>query len=304
MAWSTDGQNWTAASVLSGNTWLSVAFGDNYFVAVSSNSNKTARTYNGIDWYPFTLPATRNWKSIAYGNNTWVAVADLTDKAAVSFDNGQTWAETTMTDVANWQSVTYGSGRFTAVAQFNDKVSVSFDGVTWQNQLPVEDANHWASLGAYDPTTLSWSWGTVFNHSGSDIPAWGVWADGGYHNAPSIAVCSMIPNTIRLTTLWVVNTDNHVYGFEIYDASGKLTYSSLDVTWNYIGSYIAAANTTQSFTNVLSYPERAVTRQLLDDISPQYESYVHTYQLSGTTLTATAPSSTNTARTLFLVFGR
>lgn len=308
MAWSTNGQNWTAATVLSGNTWLSVAFGDNYFVAVSSNSNKTARTSNGIDWYPYTLPATRNWKSIAYGNNIWVAVADLTDKAAVSFDNGVTWTETTMTDVANWQSVTYGSGRFTAIATFNDKVSVSFDGVTWQNQLPVEDPTHWAALGSYFDG--AWYWGTAFNHSGDVIPTWAAWDGilGFYPNAPSIAICSMIPNTVRLLTLWVdVNSPHSAYGyhgFQVFDASGKLTYSSTDITWNYIGSYIAAANTTQSFTNVLSYPERTVTRQLLDNISPQYESYVHTYQLSGTTLTATAPSSTNTARTLFLVFGR
>lgn len=308
MAWSTNGINWNAATVLAGNTWLSVAFGDNYFVAVSSNSNKAARTYNGIDWQPLTLPFTANWQSVAYGNNIFVAVAHGSSLAAVSTNNGATWVSATLPSLSDWTSVTYGNGMFVAVAMYSNLVSVSTDGMTWVTQGAVEDADHWASLGAYHSSSNTWSWGPAFMHSGPAIPIWGVWTEGSYPAATTIEVCSLIPETIRLTTLWVkiigpTGLYGH-HGFEVYDASGKLTYSSLDVTWNYIGTYIAGANTTQSFTNVLSYPERAVTRQLLDDISPQYESYVHNYQLSGTTLTATAPSSTNTARTLFIVFGR
>ena len=51
-------------------------------------------------------------------------------------------------------------------------------------------------------------------------------------------------------------------------------------------------------------PTRIVTRVMVDQISGDDESYVHTFSLSGSTLTTTAPSASETVKTVFMVFGK
>jgi hypothetical protein len=43
---------------------------------------------------------------------------------------------------------------------------------------------------------------------------------------------------------------------------------------------------------------------MIDQISGDDEAYVHTFSLSGSTLTTTAPSSSDTIKTVFTVFGK
>jgi hypothetical protein len=93
------------------------------------------------------------------------------------------------------------------------------------------------------------------------------------------------------------------YGVELRSSSNGIVFSSTDVTWSFLGAYEASANTSSSFT-VHSMPERKVVAIMLDQVDPDDESFVHTHSLSGTTLTASAPSSTKTQRTLFVVLGR
>lgn len=94
------------------------------------------------------------------------------------------------------------------------------------------------------------------------------------------------------------------YGIQLLDSLGGITYESTSVTWNLIGVYTAAQNSNASFTGVTSMTERIVVRQMVSDDNNTERAYVHTYTLSGTTLTATAPSTTQTQATVFQVFGR
>lgn len=94
------------------------------------------------------------------------------------------------------------------------------------------------------------------------------------------------------------------FGMEIFDESGTLIYSSSDVTWNYIGSFIASSNTSTTFTGITVMPERKVIRQMLNQLSSDDEAYIHTYSLSGGNLVCTAPDTSNTTATLFTVLGR
>ena len=93
-------------------------------------------------------------------------------------------------------------------------------------------------------------------------------------------------------------------GIEFLDSAGNITYDSTSVTWNLIGVYTAPQNSSATFTGVTSMNERIVVRQMVSDDNNTDRSYVHTYSLSGTTLTATRPSSTQTQATVFQVFGR
>ena len=94
------------------------------------------------------------------------------------------------------------------------------------------------------------------------------------------------------------------YGIEISDASGNEIFSSTDSTFTLLGVYVSNANTSTTHTGVPIMPTRLVTRTMVDQISGDAEAYVHTFTLSGSTLTTTAPSSSDTIKTVFTVFGK
>ena len=94
------------------------------------------------------------------------------------------------------------------------------------------------------------------------------------------------------------------YGMEIFDSSGTEIFSTTDSTFTLLGVYTSNADTSTNHTGVPIMPTRIVTRVMVDQISGDDESYVHTFSLSGSTLTTTAPSSTETVKTGFMVFGK
>ena len=94
------------------------------------------------------------------------------------------------------------------------------------------------------------------------------------------------------------------YGFEVFISSGTEIFSSSDSTWTLLGVYTSNANTSTTHTGVPSMPTRIVSRLMVDQVAGDDEAYVHTYSLSGTTLTTTRPSSSDTVQTVFMVFGK
>lgn len=94
------------------------------------------------------------------------------------------------------------------------------------------------------------------------------------------------------------------YGMQVLDGVGGETFSTTDVTWNYLTSFIAPANGSITINNIPIMRERLVTRQMLNQLTGDDEAYVHNYSLSGSTIVAAPPSSTETVATLFTVFGR
>ncbi len=94
------------------------------------------------------------------------------------------------------------------------------------------------------------------------------------------------------------------HGLKIFDSSGNLTFSTVDSTWTLLGVFTSNADTSTTHTGVPVMPTRIVTRVMLDQISGDDESYVHTFSLSGSTLTTTAPSASETVKTVFMVFGK
>ena len=94
------------------------------------------------------------------------------------------------------------------------------------------------------------------------------------------------------------------FGYETYKADGSLFFSSVDTTWTLLFKATANANTSHTFTGVPIMPTRVVTRLMLNQVSGDDEAYVHTFSLSGSTLTATRPSSTDTVETFFMVYGK
>ena len=94
------------------------------------------------------------------------------------------------------------------------------------------------------------------------------------------------------------------HGLEIFDSSGNEIFSTSDSTWTLLGVYTSNADTSTNHTGVPIMTTRIVTRTMVDQISGDDESYVHTFSLSGSTLTTTAPSASETVKTIFMVFGK
>ena len=64
----------SAFECLTGATWNSVAYGEGYFVAISTGS-LIATSPDGINWVSQNAPASDNW-SVVYNNGFFVAVAN------------------------------------------------------------------------------------------------------------------------------------------------------------------------------------------------------------------------------------
>lgn len=158
----------TAALPVSAN-WPSVTYGDNKFVAVISNSGKSAYSTDGFTWTESAMPSSVWWTAIAHGNGKFVAVAN--GEAAYS-DDGINWTSTTMPLPERVSSVAYGNGRFVAVAGGSTQVAYSLDGVTWMlGTMP--DPSNWTSvaygdgkfvavcsnstMAAYSPDGITWT---------------------------------------------------------------------------------------------------------------------------------------------------
>lgn len=117
-AWySADGDTWTQATTGPTSTPISLAYGDQVYVAVNSGGSIVRSIDGGANWIDDVTPNTNNWKSIAFLNGVFMAVSDsgTGDRAVSSIDGGVTWTvETTPAD-NNWRGVAAGAFSFVAV---------------------------------------------------------------------------------------------------------------------------------------------------------------------------------------------
>lgn len=108
-----------------------MGFGSGLFVGLTTNTYAITSP-DGITWTQRTLPSVKNWISVAYGNGTFVAVSgagSFSTSAAYSSD-GTTWTASTC-ELGKWQSVAFGNGVFTAVATSTSTAQTSTNGITW-----------------------------------------------------------------------------------------------------------------------------------------------------------------------------
>jgi hypothetical protein len=124
------GQNWSITDLPFSVTWISICYGNGYFVAVSQGNKSIRTNNNGGAWSSAFLPADANWNSVCFGNGIFVAVGDP-HIAAWSNDNGSSW-NTSILPYGTWGSVSYGDGIFVAVSGYTNFVAISSDnGLTW-----------------------------------------------------------------------------------------------------------------------------------------------------------------------------
>ena len=127
----------------SSQTWWSVCYGNDKFVAVAYNTNIMAYSTDGISWTQGNLPSSKPWRSVCYGNSKYVAVAYNTNIMAYSTD-GITWTQGNISSNRLWTSVCYEKDKFVAISSGNI-MAYSTDGISWtEGTLP--SSQDWQSV--------------------------------------------------------------------------------------------------------------------------------------------------------------
>lgn len=195
------GTSWVAAAMPTSAQWVSVAYGDNRFVAIATAGNATAVSTNGTSWSAGgNLPSSIAWQEVAYGNGVWVAVADGSSQVAYSLNNGSTWLASTMPSSAQWISVAYGNGRFVAVTLSGTVGAYSFDGINWiASTLPSQSQRRkirygqgvFLSIGSSTTVVAYSTDGVLWRTNGDDstqfaLPSAGGWWGVAFGNPNSV----------------------------------------------------------------------------------------------------------------------
>jgi hypothetical protein len=114
-------QTTSSLTTLSGTFWQAVKYGDGYAIAMPSGGQIANRSTNGTTWSAITLPVVSTWTDIAYGKNYWVAISNeepvINNPPVIySVSSGAGWRSTTMPVKTGWQKIVYGNGKFVAIA--------------------------------------------------------------------------------------------------------------------------------------------------------------------------------------------
>jgi hypothetical protein len=151
---------WKSVSIDNFQTWRSITFGNNLFVAVSSTGdNRVMTSPDGITWTARNAAQNIFWTSVTFGNNLFVAVggAPAGTNGVMTSPDGITWTSRSDPKIFNqftvaqsdWSSVTFGNGVFVAVAVsvMGDwyRVMTSSDGITWIPRNAAQN-NAWTSV--------------------------------------------------------------------------------------------------------------------------------------------------------------
>lgn len=116
-------------------SWNSVAFGNNIFIAVSSEGAVIKSVDGGATWVHISTAVTSGkvWNSVAFisASNKFIATG-ASNKTMYSNDYGDTWTLGTIpTSPGDWASIAYGNNRYVAIDKSYGYTMYSFNGTSW-----------------------------------------------------------------------------------------------------------------------------------------------------------------------------
>jgi hypothetical protein len=157
------GFTWESALSVPTGEWVSVAYGNGTFVAVSSTPNSTQAIMtspDGLTWTLQTTPAGKTFSRITYGGGLFVVVGSqnvVSTSQIMTSPDGITWTVQTHPS-CNLASIAYGNGIYVVInqgsggsASTNDDTLVSSDGITWVlNASAVPSETNFRQIHFYD----------------------------------------------------------------------------------------------------------------------------------------------------------
>jgi hypothetical protein len=230
------GFDWKQTTLPSDGAWYSIAYGNEKFVSVRSNSNEVAHSTDGITWTAATLPASKYWRAIIYGYDKFVAVPNAYSYGAYSTD-GVNWKSTYLSKSANWCSIAYGNSKFVAVSSNTNTFIYSSNGISWNNA--IFSGSYFASAIVYGDNkfVICPRSGDQFSYSTNGtswlrykVPFSASWTSIAYGNDKFVAIAS--------------STDKFIYsmdGISWTEAMFPFSASWCSITYGN-GKFIAVAN--------------------------------------------------------------
>jgi hypothetical protein len=98
---STDGINWTKASLPSADYWQTVAYGNGVYVAIANSSAAVSVSSDASNWSSQNI-FFNQWNSIIYHNNIFITIG--TGSMVATSTNGITWTQRSIVG-DNWVSI-------------------------------------------------------------------------------------------------------------------------------------------------------------------------------------------------------
>ena len=294
---STDGLNWTNATLPLRAYWWKVIYGNGkYFVAGPGSPTpvtSAAITTNGITWQSVDFPPIYldTFAPVVYGNSTYVSAQG---NEAIYSTDAITWSLATLPISRYWYKVSFGNGSFLASGYYQDAAR-STNGIDWTTvNLPTNDGGqliHYVNnlfIGIPGAQTTN----SVYSTDGitwsiTNFPADDFWYAPVYGGTTYVSTGSLGSNAASSTNgiNWSLRT-LPVSGNWSQPVYGGTTFISIE------GNSTSAASSTNGVTWTLrTLPN--VTGQWSYQTQPEYGAGVFLSILSAGTNTTTAASSTN-----------
>jgi hypothetical protein len=132
-----------------GATWVGLATGNGYFMAIPSTGITGAMSTDGSTWTPFSTPLSASWTCGAYGGGYWVMLSSGGSGNSIALSsstNGVTWRSSTLPSATSWSQCAYGNGIFVAIASGTNSSAYSTTfGTTWSAGTGLPSAT-WTGL--------------------------------------------------------------------------------------------------------------------------------------------------------------
>ncbi len=162
------GVTWLENPAAADNFWRSVTYGDDRWVAVSSDgANRVMTSTNGINWTsPADSPPANAWQSVAFGKiketqdgplvDGWVAVSTDGNNRAMISTNGTQW-ERRGAVASDWRSVAFGKiketqdgplvdGWVAVASSGSNRAMTSTNGRNWTARTAAGGNTSWRSV--------------------------------------------------------------------------------------------------------------------------------------------------------------
>ncbi len=204
----------------SSSRWSDITYGNEKFVAVASDSDMAAYSFDGKNWLSATLPSKSDWVKVAYGAGVFIAIAYFSNKYAYSYD-GITWQEGSLTSSLKWTSLVFDEGyyMFYTVPEEGTACKYTMDGSDWgMDNLPIEA--QWTDM-TFDGSECVIVARNSNNIVTGNLASWTPRT----HNGPSSGLAAVASNGNGLTVAIGA------------DSTGYVCWSSNRTTWN--GVYIS-----------------------------------------------------------------
>jgi hypothetical protein len=206
---------WTAGTALPASNLVSLAYGNNIYVAVGGASSAASST-SGTSFTTRTIPSlgAGTYSAVAYGAKAFVAISTGNNQTAYS-TNGTSWtAGGTLPANTTWSGLAYGNGRFVAVASGGRNAAVSIDrGQTWvASPAGLPTSTSWTSVTYGQGMFIATASGTTACATSPDGLNWTArtltvsssWISGAFGNPSNTGIFALISaasgtiaNTVR-----------------------------------------------------------------------------------------------------------